>query len=141
MLTSQPWRLLEHTADIRVEITGQDIGALHANAAACVFDLMVGRQSIAAKATIEVVLESSGPAELFLDWLRELLFTFSARGFAVAHVELLELDPARLRARLAGEPYDPARHGLKLELKAPTYHDYVFEKTPAGWRAVVLFDA
>lgn len=133
--------MLDHTADIRVEIAGPNLNALYVNAAACVFDLMIDRERVTVDAVVEVVLVSADPAELFLDWLRELLFTFSARGFAVAYVELLELGPARLRARLAGEPYDPVRHGLKVELKVPTYHGYVFEETPAGWRAEVIFDA
>jgi SHS2 domain-containing protein len=76
-----------------------------------------------------------------MDWLRELLFLFSARGLALGSVSFSELTETRLRALVQGERFDPARHGLKLELKVPTYHQFSLEVTPAGWRALVIFDA
>lgn len=120
---------------------GSNRAELFANAATCVFDLMLHRESIAMESSLPVSIDSPDSRELFLDWLRELLFAFSSREFAVARAELIELGTTRLRARLVGEPYNPSRHGLKVELKTPTYHGYLLEETPAGWRAVVLFDA
>jgi len=46
----------------------------------------------------------------------------------------------RLKALLRGETYDPARHRIKQEIKAVTYHQAAVEKTAAGWRARVVFD-
>ena len=137
----RPYRLLDHTADIRVEITGRDLPELFGNAALCVFDVMLDRSRIRPDRSTEVSLEAADTPELLMDWLRELLFLFSARGLAVAAVEFTLLEPTRLRAVLASEPFDAERHGLRVELKMPTYHGYSLKETPAGWRATVIFDA
>ena len=137
----RPYRLLDHTADIRVEITGRDLPELFGNAALCVFDVMLDRSRIRPDRSTEVSLEAADTPELLMDWLRELLFLFSARGLAVAAVEFTLLEPTRLRAVLASEPFDVERHGLRVELKVPTYHGYSLKETHAGWRATVIFDA
>jgi SHS2 domain-containing protein len=125
---------------MRVEVTGSDLPELFVNAALCVFDVMLDHGRIRPDRTTEVTLEAADTAELFIEWLRELLFLFSARGLAVATVEFTLLEPTRLRAVVEGETFDPERHGLKVELKVPTYHNYSVKETPAGWRATVIFD-
>jgi len=141
------YRLLDHTADLKVVIVGADLKELFANAAFAVFDCMLEQGAIQEKEQREVVLVAPDLAELFLDWLRELLFLFSTQGLVVARVQFHEPPapqsgeaPNRLRATVYGESYEPARHGLKLEIKNPTYHDFQLTPTPAGWQATVLFD-
>jgi SHS2 domain-containing protein len=110
------------------------------DAARMVSDVTLDRCAVREAATVEVDLAASEPADLLLDWLRELLYVFSARGFAVARASVRMKGPSTLHAELHGEPYDPGRHGLKLEIKTPTYHGYRFEQTESGCRAVILFD-
>jgi SHS2 domain-containing protein len=137
----QRYRQLEHTADIQVEIYGKDLAELLANAAFCVFDLMVDIARVEQSEQVPVSLRSTGEDELLMDWLRELLFLFSNKGFVAARAEIVSVAPKRLEAVLYGERYDLEKHGLKLELKTPTYHQFRLEKTDAGRRATVLFDA
>ncbi|MBM3314641.1 archease [candidate division WOR-3 bacterium] len=141
------YRLLDHTADLLVQFDAPDLPRLFAVAAQAVFDVMVDLKQVRETETKTLELGPAEPPDLFLDWLREVLFLFSARGFCVARAEVrLEpagggpTAPARLSARLSGEPYDPGRHGLKLEIKTPTYHRYRLTTAGHGWQAVVLFD-
>lgn len=136
------WRRLEHTADLKVEFSAPDVEGLFRAAADCLFATMLDRRAVRPLERRTLSLRSADLPELFLDWLRELLFRFGTQGFAVRSVPRLAVDVAtgRLEAELAGEEYDPGRHRQKLEIKSPTYHDYVIERGPAGWRAVVLFD-
>jgi SHS2 domain-containing protein len=136
-----PYRLLDHTADVQVEILGRTFEELLTNAALCVSEVMFDRRRVQELQSVDVAIESPDRAELVMDWLRELLYTFSTRGFAVASVRFELVEEKRLRAELSGEPFDLARHGLRVELKVPTYHQFELEETPAGWRAQVIFDA
>ncbi len=138
-----PYRQLDHTSDLKVEIYGAQLPELFTNAAFCLFDIMLDRSGIKPEKTRTVELASPDLAELFLDWLRELLFLFSTRSFAVARVdvtEVTEAEPCRVTAKLSGEDYDPERHGLKIEIKTPTYHEYRLESTNDGYCATVVFD-
>jgi SHS2 domain-containing protein len=135
-----PYRQLEHTADIKVEIEGHDWPQLLGNAAFCVFDLMLDSGRIRDAECREVEIASPDASELLLDWLREVLYLFSAHGYATRRVAFADVSPTHLKARLYGERFDSERHRLRLEIKSPTYHEYRVEQTPDGWRATVLFD-
>lgn len=136
------YRLLEHTADLKVEIYGQNWNELFINAAFMIFDVMLELGKVSERQVETVEVKSNDLPELFLDWLRELLFLFSVRGFIPRQVEILtfDTDQVLVKAVLSGETYDSERHGLKLEIKTPTYHQFVVEKLPDGYRATVVFD-
>ncbi len=136
------YQLLEHTADLKVAIYGKDLPELFVNAAQAIFDIMVDLNRVEEKTSEEVSLNSGSLEELFLDWLRELLFRFATRGLVCARVEMQSLDPERggLTARLYGESYQMEKHGLKIEIKTPTYHQFSLVSGEAGFVATVVFD-
>jgi len=45
-----------------------------------------------------------------------------------------------LRATARGEPFDPSRHELDMEVKAITYHGLKVEREADGWLAEVIVD-
>jgi SHS2 domain-containing protein len=140
-LPSKPaYRLLEHTSDIKVEIYGANLAGLFTNAAACLFDLILDRERVGETQAVAVSLQAATLPELFLDWLRELLFLFSTRSLAVRRVEIASIEPTRVSATVLGEEFDQERHGLKVEVKTPTYHQYRIDKTDQGYRATVVLD-
>jgi SHS2 domain-containing protein len=135
------YRQLEHTADVKVEIYGRDMAELFANAAFCVSDVMYEPESVEERMSRKVTLSAADASELFMDWLRELLFLFSNQGLAFCRVQVDQVEPERLAATVFGDEYDMNRHGLKVELKTPTYHNFRLERLPEGFRATVVFDA
>jgi SHS2 domain-containing protein len=135
-----PYRLLEHTSDIKVEIYGADLPELFTNAATCLFDLILDLGKVQETQSVPVSLESADLSELFLDWLRELLFLFSAHSLAIRRVEIGSIEPTKVQAAVFGEEFDQERHGLKVEVKTPTYHEYRIDKTDEGYRATVILD-
>ena len=131
---------LEHTSDVKVEIYGSDLTELFTNAATCLFDLILDRDKVRETVSRSIYLEDTSLSELFLDWLRELLFLFSTRSLAVGRVEIKSIEPTRVEATVFGEEFDAERHGLKVEVKTPTYHEYRIDKTEDGYRATVILD-
>lgn len=137
------YRHLNHTSDIKIEIHSDDLPGLFTAAAECLFDTMLARGRIVPDRTETVCLQNTDLAELFLDWLRELLFVFSTRGLAVRKVEMLrivETESLQLTARLVGTGFDPQRHGFKIEVKTPTYHQFCIKRVHDGWYATVVLD-
>jgi SHS2 domain-containing protein len=135
-----PYRRLEHTSDIKVEIYGADLAELFTNAATCIFDLILDLEKVRETQSVPVSLESADLSELFLDWLRELLFLFSTHSLAIRRVEIGSVGPTEVQATVYGEEFDAKRHNLKVEVKTPTYHEYRVEKTEDGYRATVILD-
>lgn len=137
---SVPYRRLEHTSDVKVEIYGADLAELFTNAATCLFDLILDLKKVRETTSMPLSLESAELPELFLDWLRELLFLFSTHSLAIRRVEIASIEPTKVQATVFGEEFDPERHALKVEVKTPTYHEYRIDKTDEGYRATVIFD-
>ncbi len=134
------YQLLDHTGDLKVEIYGNDLAELFTNAAFMVFDVMLNLSKFEETTVRTVELRSPELSELFLDWLRELLFLFATQGFVTKRVVKMEINPVWCRAELSGGEYQPERQGLKIEIKTPTYHQYLIEKNELGYKATVIFD-
>ena len=92
---------LDHTSDLKVEIYGRDLPELFDNACSCMFDVMLDRSRLDEVKSSVVRIESPDESELFLDWLREILFLFSSKSLAVVRVDGMQIEtgtPCRLTA-------------------------------------------
>ena len=135
-----PYTLLDHTADLRIRVTGSDMADLFANAGMALADLICDPQTLTAQDP--TILHASGddPADLLVNFLRELLFQFSGDERLIKAIQILDISDTALTARLATDRYTQARHTLRHEIKAVTYHQVAVEATGDGWQATVVFD-
>jgi len=134
------YRIFDHTADLGVEVTGATLEELYAGAAFALFDLLTDLSSVRAGVAREIIVSGEDPADLLVNFLREILYAWNGDRFLMKACRIQEVSPRRLKALLRGEPFDPSRHRIQQEIKAVTYHQASVEKTAAGWRARVVFD-
>ena len=134
------YRIFDHTADLGVEVTGATLEELYAGAAFALFDLLTDLSSVRAGVAREIVVSGEDPADLLVNFLREILYAWNGDGFLMKSCLIREVKPQRLKALLRGEPFDPARHRIKQEVKAVTYHQASVEKKGDVWVARVIFD-
>jgi SHS2 domain-containing protein len=88
--------------------------------------------------TIE--LQESDTVALLVKWLNELLYEFEVNGLFFSGFTVVMQGDTRLTAECKGEKYDPARHRIKREVKAATYHNLNIVKGEDGFSATVIFD-
>ncbi len=134
------YRIFDHTADLGVEVTGATLEELYAGAAFALFDLLTDLSSVRAGVAREIVVSGEDPADLLVNFLREILYAWNGDRFLMKACRIQEVSPRRLKALLRGEPFDPSRHRIQQEIKAVTYHQASVEKTGDGWMARVVFD-
>jgi SHS2 domain-containing protein len=77
---------------------------------------------------------------LMVRWLAELLFLSESEGVLLSQFTVERLDGLALEASVAGERFDRARHAVRVEIKAPTYHGLRIEQADGGWLVRVIFD-
>ena len=133
-------RFLPHTADIKVAFETDTLEALFIEATAVMRGLLAGTSPVEPRDQRLVELECSDAAELFLAYLKELVYQFAANGFLVAAVEIDHVDQTQLMARVRGEGLDAERHEHQPEVKAVTRHDFMVENRKGRWFAEVVFD-
>lgn len=133
------FRLLEHTADMGIEATGDSRADLFVQAARGLREIL----SVAEAAGREermVEVRGGDAAELLVRWLNEILYLFETEGFFPADFRVAEMGEERLLACISGEAFDPDRHPIEREIKSVTYHQLQVEKKDGTWRAQVYVD-
>jgi SHS2 domain-containing protein len=133
---------IEHTADVGVELTAPDLKSAFERIAASMFDMMCDLDGVGEKWRRDVRVEGrDGDLEnLLVRWLSELLFLFATEHVLLSRFEITHLGEGVIEATVVGERIDWTRHAVKVELKAPTYHDLRIEEEGAGWCVRVIFD-
>lgn len=136
----EPFRILEHPADVGFEAWGAKREDVFTNAACALFHLIVEPDSVVPRAEVSVRVEGREPADLLVNWLSELLYLHDAEGWLFRDFKVSALGDKSLAAVARGEKIDRERHQLKLLVKAITYHQLALEETSEGWRARVYVD-
>lgn len=130
------YAILEHTADLRVELVAETRDGLFGEGVAVMFDWSQPRLS-GALIEREVSLAAADPVELLVDFLNEVLTLSQIYREAYQEVEVLECTATSVRARLLGRSCS----GSADEIKAVTYHGaQLAEVAGGGWRAELVMD-
>jgi len=136
----EPFRILEHTADVGFEAVGATCEEVFANSARALFYLIVDLETIAPCEETSLSVEGSDPDALLVNWLSELLYLHDAEGWLFSDFAVRLTGEKFLAATARGEKFDSRRHQAKMMVKAITYHQLSLERTPEGWRAQVYVD-
>ena len=133
-------RLLEHTADMGIEASGESLEELFAQAAYGLMEIVSGTPEALCREEKSVTVEGGDTGELLVNWLNEILYLFEIKRFFPLDFEIEEVRGKRVLARVRGEAFDPQRHPVEREVKAVTYHQLRVEKTDGLWHARVYVD-
>jgi len=134
------YKFIDHTADIGIKIWGESLKELFENAAYALFDIIAELNKVKAENFIEVKIEGEKIDELLADWLRDLLYKFNGEGYLLKKFKVERVSGKGLKAEVGGEKLDLARHSLKREVKAVTYHGLTVKRRDKRWEAQVIFD-
>ncbi len=148
----------DHTGDIGVRLSGRTLDELFESAAAAFVDSITDPARVEPRRSIGVDLRAAALDLLLVDFLGEILYRFEVEQFVVAAAQVqvervgtlsevrppasdVEPEPTwRVHATLTGEPFDRERHGIKVLIKAVTYHALEVTEDAGGWHATVVFD-
>jgi SHS2 domain-containing protein len=133
------WRLLAHTADIRLEAHGANLEDFFINAARGLTALISSNKKLTSNSDVEISLEADSAEELLIDWLRELLFLHQTRKLAMIKVQMITLSENDLRAKISFG-IDQADDEPPFEIKGVTYHGLSIVKESEGYLARIVFD-
>ncbi len=136
--------LIDHTADLGIEITGRTKKELFTKAVWSLTDILIERkESIKGIANFRqrtLTVEGSDIADLLVNFLREILYLFNGEVLIIGKCEIIECGNRKLVARIFLGPYDKKKHIMKTEIKAVTYHGLSVERTKKGWKARIILD-
>jgi SHS2 domain-containing protein len=129
-----PYRFVEHTAELGLELEAPSLEGLLTEAA-CAFAELVAGSDAGPPARHLVELDVLEERTIVADWLNELVYLADTRAFVPRRLGSFARTRSAVRAEVLG--YEDAPRPL---VKAVTYNDLELVHGPGGWRARVVLD-
>ena len=135
-----PYECIDHTADLAIVVHAASLKQLFEEAGRALYDLLIRIHGVRTSRSLTCAVDGADKEDLMVNWLRELLYLFNGEEKAVSSIEILDLTPSRVEARLDWIPVDFTQDEVMTEIKAVTYHQIRVEKTDLDYEAQVVFD-
>jgi SHS2 domain-containing protein len=129
---------LSHTADVKMRVRADTIGALFSDACIALMQVMYGNDRKSG-ITKDIVLDAPDIEALLSDFLSEVLFITEVDCFVIARAEVT-ITGLHLKAVLDGERFDPHRHNKGTEVKGISYSGMSIQKDRMEYVLEILFD-
>ncbi len=133
------FEIMDHTADVGIIAYGASIEDLFSNSAMALFSLITELEDVEEKLRLDVEVSGEDTESLLVEWLNELIYLVDARHVLLKRFVIESLTERELHAVCYGDEFDPAKHKMKVGVKAATYHMLELAKSD-GYSAQVIFD-
>ena len=134
------YRLIDHTADVAIEVTAHDLKSLFLNCGYALFDILYETGNVRSQKSYEIRAKGSTKEELLINFLRELFFKIEIYSVLLKEIHIDDLTKDKIIATAFGEEFDESRHKLKSEIKAVTYHNVKIEKKNDKLSVIMVLD-
>ena len=134
------YKLIDHTADLGIEVYGKDLKELFQNAAEALFEIICDLSNVSESMEKKISVDGEGLEQLMVVWLGELLYIHDMEGVLFKRFEIEEIGDAKVNATAYGEEFSEDRHTIKTEIKAVTYHQIQVRQEKGKWLSRIIFD-
>ncbi|MBU4035783.1 MAG: archease [Proteobacteria bacterium] len=133
--------MIDHTADLGIEVFGSSLTDLFENAAWALSDLLTtDTDNPHPLPDTSITVSGQDWPDLMVNWLRELLYLFTGKDMIVKSAKIVSLSEYTLTANVKYEPFLSYRHIIKNDIKAATYHQIIVEQAGPEWKTRIIFD-
>lgn len=139
-MTRSNYQIIDHTADLGIQVFGTTLSDLFVNAGLALFDLIIPIGERADKDSLTLTVSGEDEVDLLINWLRELLYQFNGNELIVTSITITSFEHLTLGAQVGVVQFDPDEFEAGYEIKAVTYHQTRIEPTEKGYLAKVIFD-
>ena len=119
------YRHLEHSTDAIIEVTAPNLSTAFEVAGKSVVETIIDPSKIEEKTTRHVSVTGKDLRYLLYNWLEEIIILTITDGFAARKISV-KIDKNHeyiIQAQVFGEEIDIKKHGFKVEIKSPTFHE------------------
>ncbi|HNT69389.1 MAG TPA: archease [Syntrophorhabdaceae bacterium] len=131
------YRIIDHEADTGFEAYGRTMEELFQNGVSALFSLITDAKAV--RPLVEKRIEAGGNGELFVNFLNDILYLWDTTRF-IPNAVSVRIKGQNAEGLLKGEFFDPARHAIRQEVKAVTYHKFRIVEEQGALKATVIVD-
>ncbi|MCE5185837.1 MAG: archease [Planctomycetaceae bacterium] len=134
------WEHFHHQADIGIRGVAPTLEKAFEDAAFALTAVICSPAMVKPLHRVKVSCEADEHDLLFADWINALIYEMDIRKMLFSRFEV-RIKGHQLTAFAWGEPVDPDRHELAVEVKAATYMELkVFQRPDGQWLAQCVVD-
>lgn len=145
------YELIDHTADLGILVSGNDMNQLFANAANALSEILTDTSKVDGVVRKEISVDGYDLEQLMINWLHEVLYYYEVDSFLFQRFDVREIvvpilekssprSPYTIRALCFGETFDIEKHIILTEVKAVTHHQIEIKEDGGKWQARIIFD-
>ena len=119
------YKVLDHATDAFIEVTASSLTEAFKVAGDSVVDTILDNSKIEEKEERNIVVMGKDLNYLLYNWLEDLIYLIITEGFAIKklNITLEKNEEYTISAQIFGEDIDIKKHGFKVEIKSPTFHE------------------
>ena len=125
------YKTLEHTTDAIIEVTADNLKDAFQIAGISVIDTILDSSKVEENNSRRLIVNGKDLKYLLYNWLEEMIILTITEGFAGKRIslEITKNDNYQINAEVFGELIDLKKHGFKVEIKSPTFHEMEIEES------------
>ena len=119
------YKVLDHATDAFIEVTASSLTEAFKVAGDSVVDTILDNSKIEEKEERNIVVMGKDLNYLLYIWLEDLIYLIITEGFAIKKLDIIleKNEEYTISAQIFGEDIDIKKHGFKVEIKSPTFHE------------------
>ena len=119
------YKVLDHATDALIEVTASSLTEAFEVAGYSVVDTILDNSKIDEKKERNIVVKGKDLNYLLYNWLEEVIYLIITEGFAIKKFNIIleKNQEYAISAQIFGESIDIKKHGFKVEIKSPTFHE------------------
>lgn len=134
------WEHFHHQADIGIRGIGPTLEKAFEEAAMALTAVICSPSTVRPIDCVEISCRADEHDLLFADWINALVYEMDVRRMLFSKFKV-HIDKGALTGCAWGEPADPDRHELAVEVKAATFMELKVFQSPEGlWTAQCVVD-
>jgi len=119
------YKVLDHATDAFIEVTASSLIEAFEIAGYSVIDTILDNSKIEEKKEYNTIVKGKDLNYLLYNWLEEIIYIIITDGFAIKKLKITleKNEEYTISAQIFGESIDIKKHGFKVEIKSPTFHE------------------
>ena len=119
------YKVLDHATAAFLEVTASSLTEAFKVAGDSVVDTILDNSKIEEKKERNIVVKGKDLNYLLYNWLEDLIYLIITEGFAIKKLNITveKNEEYAISAQIFGEDIDIKKHGFKVEIKSPTFHE------------------
>ncbi len=139
-----PYKFIEHTADIAIEVTEKSMEDLFKTAFVAWKDIVLETNIPSYEHSKKFLFESRTLEELLIEFLSELNYQLYTKKWVVNSIKKILIQKPNeifhLEIEVFGEKLKNKNHTIKEEIKAVTFHQMKIEESDGYFSTKIIFD-